>query len=88
MNLKGASGTLSAGGREAGILQNWTLSHLEVGSVIRAAMEPVNLFWLEHSSRFDLLLHVGSKVWRWRGIEVSIDQGQMRAQVEGKPEVR
>lgn len=88
MNLRGASGTLLAGGREAARLRNWTMEHLEVGSVIRATVESVNPFWLDHCPRFDLLLHIGSRVWRWRGVEVLIDQGQMKAQVEGKPEVR
>lgn len=88
MNLQGASGTLLAGGRVAARLQNWTIDHLEVGSVIRATVEPVNPFWLEHCPRFDLLLYVASRTWRWRGVEVLIDQGQMKTQVEGKPEVR
>jgi len=88
VKLQGASGTLLAGGREAARLLNWTMEHLEVGSVIRATVEPVNPFWLDHCPRFDLLLNIGSRTWRWRGIEVLIDQGQMKAQVGGRPEVR
>ena len=88
MKLQGASGTLLAGGREAARLLNWTMEHLEVGSVIRATVEPVNPFWLDHCPRFDLLLNIGSRTWRWRGIEVAIEGKLMRAQVEGKPEAR
>lgn len=88
MNIKGVAGTLVAGGRVAARLRDWTIEHLEVGSVIRAAMEPVAPFWLEHSPRFDVVLQVGSRTWRWRRIEVLIDQGRMKAQVKEKPEVR
>ena len=88
MNLQGSSGRLLVGGREAARLRNWTLEHLEVGSVIRATVEPVNPFWLEHCPRFDLLLRVGSQTWRWRGIKALVDQGLMRVYVEEKPEVR
>ena len=88
MEIKGIAGTLLAGGRIAARLRDWTIEHLETGSMIRAAVESVIPFWLEHSSHFDVVLQVGSRTWRWRRIEVLIDQGRMKAQVEGNPEVR
>ena len=92
--MKGAAGTLLAGGRIAARLRNWTMEHQDAGSVIRAAVEPAEgAFWLEHSPRFDVVLQVGSQSWRWRRVEVLIDQAegaeqQMKAVVEEKPEVR
>lgn len=88
MELKGRSGTLLAGGREAAKLRNWTVDHAKNGSVIRATVEPVNPFWLEHCPRFDVVLQVGSRSWRWRQVEVTINQTLMRCRVKDKPEVR
>ena len=88
MQFTGAMGRLLAGGRDVATLRDWTIEHREDGSVVRATMETIDLFLLGHSARFDLVLYVGARNWRWRRVELEVRGEQMNARVKGKPEAR
>ena len=88
IRVRGAEGTLLAGGRVVAALANWEI--LPVGDAwqLTGVVRVENAFWLQAANAFDVSLTVGKRQWLWRRVEARIVGDGFVVNGLGQPEIR
>lgn len=79
LGVEGVSGEVRVGGRVAARLGAWSATRDKAADAwqIGAALAEVNDLWLDGPGPFELRLHIGRSVWRWRGVDLQRDGGSV-----------
>ena len=77
LGAEGVTGELRAAGRLVARLDQWTVN-VEGGVWrVRAGLAEVQPVWLTAGGAYDVTLHRGRSVWRWRRVPLTVAEPTM-----------
>lgn len=80
----GTTGEVRVGGRVAAALRDWTATVEGDRWTVRAALAEVNPLYLDGPQPKELRLHLGKRIWRWRGVTVNHDGASAAIEAVGE----
>jgi hypothetical protein len=87
ISVNGLSGEILVGGRKAANLGRWSLSGDKGSFICEAAALDADDYLLSLPSARVLRLHVGTRRWTFRGVEVGGDGPQLTISGTGTPRI-
>lgn len=71
MKMSGVRGEVRVGGRVAANLGRWSFDGTSKDWTVEATATDIDEYWIESGGPFDLHLHIGENIRRYRDVRVS-----------------